>query len=195
MSAFAQFRENERERRRDHIVASAIELFRKKSFHTIGMREIAKEAGISPASIYRYFPSQDDLYAEILLLRLPGLEQELKKYSKGDSLLTKKIAEITIGYFLTHDAEFQILCQFMLRKDLSEGAKAKFDALEKYYIRLLKKMTPDSERADGSRLLYPTILASLIGIAMVINNQPDLSREEIRQLIHIPIQLIVDGIQ
>ncbi|MEZ4549072.1 MAG: helix-turn-helix domain-containing protein [Desulfobacterales bacterium] len=53
--------------RKQLIIKAANGTFEEKSFHEIGMRDIAVKAGVSAASIYRYFPSRDDLFVEALI--------------------------------------------------------------------------------------------------------------------------------
>lgn len=59
-------RDLEREARRSIIPDAAVDLFVCKSFKQVSMRDIAKQAGTSPASIYRYFKDQDHLFVEAL---------------------------------------------------------------------------------------------------------------------------------
>ena len=66
-STLAKLRDEERETRKDLIVDAAVRLFAAKSYHRVGMREIAAEAGMSPATIYRYFSDRDELFVEALL--------------------------------------------------------------------------------------------------------------------------------
>jgi AcrR family transcriptional regulator len=47
--------------RREAILAAALELFRKRSFHAVGIDEIGTAAGISGPGVYRHFPSKDSL--------------------------------------------------------------------------------------------------------------------------------------
>ncbi len=80
MSAFNELRKNEHEVRRGLIIDAVMELFADKSFHEIGMREIASSVGISAAAIYRYFPSQDDLFVEALSRELAIIQQKMKEW-------------------------------------------------------------------------------------------------------------------
>ncbi len=79
MSAFNKLKENEREARRDIIINATLKLFEKKPFHEIGMRDIALEVDIAPASIYRYFPSRDELFVETLIQDIKKVEQQFEK--------------------------------------------------------------------------------------------------------------------
>jgi AcrR family transcriptional regulator len=47
--------------RRDVILASALELFRQRGFHAVGIDEIGTAAGISGPAVYRHFKSKDSL--------------------------------------------------------------------------------------------------------------------------------------
>lgn len=47
------------EKRREEILAAAGKCFRKKGFHQTSMQELCAEAGLSPGSVYRYFPSKN----------------------------------------------------------------------------------------------------------------------------------------
>ena len=78
-SAFMKLREDEREIRKTLIMEAALKLFETKLFHEIGMREIAKEAGVSAATIYRYFPSRDDLFIEALIQDVNNIEKQLEQ--------------------------------------------------------------------------------------------------------------------
>ncbi|RLC30034.1 MAG: TetR/AcrR family transcriptional regulator, partial [Deltaproteobacteria bacterium] len=48
-SLFKNLRQNERELRKTIILDAAVKLFRDNVFNGVGMRDIAAEAGISPA--------------------------------------------------------------------------------------------------------------------------------------------------
>ena len=47
--------------RREAILAAALDLFRQRTFHAVGIDEIGTAAGISGPGVYRHFPSKDSL--------------------------------------------------------------------------------------------------------------------------------------
>lgn len=55
-----------RQARTDHILASARRCFARDGFHGAGTADICREAGISPANLYQYFASKDDLILAIV---------------------------------------------------------------------------------------------------------------------------------
>ncbi|OYQ37815.1 hypothetical protein CHU95_00450 [Niveispirillum lacus] len=55
-----------RQARTDHILAAARRCFARHGFHGAGTADICRDAGISPASLYQYFASKDDLILAIV---------------------------------------------------------------------------------------------------------------------------------
>ena len=52
--------------RRETVLDAAIKVFARRSYHAAGTAEIAREAGISEPTIYRYFDSKRELYLAAL---------------------------------------------------------------------------------------------------------------------------------
>ena len=77
-SRFAELKEKEKEARKQILIESALALFAKKPFFEVGMREVADEAGISPATIYRYFSSQEELFNEAFIQDISSVSKEFK---------------------------------------------------------------------------------------------------------------------
>jgi AcrR family transcriptional regulator len=60
-------KERERGRRRQQIMVAAKRVFSKKSFNKATMEDIAKEAELSPGTIYLYFKNKEELFASLSL--------------------------------------------------------------------------------------------------------------------------------
>src|SRR4051812_4229160 len=52
--------------KRQAILESASKLFAAKSFDKVRMEDVAQDAGIGKVTIYRYFPTKEDLYSRLL---------------------------------------------------------------------------------------------------------------------------------
>lgn len=77
---------------RERILASALKLFSKKGYIGATTREIAKEAGIAEITLFRYFPSKEKLFEEVItthsfLPALKGLMPEIRTMSYHDALM------------------------------------------------------------------------------------------------------------
>lgn len=53
--------ETTRAQRRQHILASALRCFSRDGFHATSMEQVITEAGMSSASVYRYFRSKEEI--------------------------------------------------------------------------------------------------------------------------------------
>ncbi len=54
-------KERERERRRQQIIVAAKRVFSDKGFNRATMEDIAKEAELSPGTLYLYFKNKDEI--------------------------------------------------------------------------------------------------------------------------------------
>ena len=68
--------------RREAILAAALELFRRRGFHAVGIDEIGTLAGISGPGVYRHFPSKSSLLVALfdgLSDRMLAAAEEIRK--------------------------------------------------------------------------------------------------------------------
>ncbi len=183
-STFLQLKEGERERRKELILDAAVKLFTEHPFSNIGMREIAKEAGISPASIYRYFSSRDAILMEVLGQEIQEGEQlQIERLERGAA----SIEEIAIGiidFFLDRESMLQMLSHFMLQDKVDPEIQDRFQSAKRYFLEHFEKLMLDAGVAPGNVQLFShSFFASILGILMVFKNfEGDM--EECRQQLH-----------
>ncbi|WP_448204867.1 TetR/AcrR family transcriptional regulator [Azospirillum sp. sgz302134] len=67
--------------RREHLIEIALDLFNRHGFHQTGIDTLMRESGVSKTTLYKYFPSKEDLVLEALKLRsartLRGIEERV----------------------------------------------------------------------------------------------------------------------
>lgn len=73
------------DRRRGQIIAAAIKLFGARGYYTVTIKDIAKEAGISPGLIYQYFRNKEDVLLFTLMERLDRYQAEVEGAIAGES--------------------------------------------------------------------------------------------------------------
>lgn len=56
----------DKEKKQEHLLHSALAMFKKKPFDKVTVDDIAHEAGVSKGVVYLYFKSKDDLYMSLL---------------------------------------------------------------------------------------------------------------------------------
>ena len=79
-------KEREKERRRQQIIVAAKRVFSEKGFNKATMEDIAKEAELSPGTLYLYFKNKEELYASLSLRILQFLHIRVSHVNKEASL-------------------------------------------------------------------------------------------------------------
>lgn len=108
----------EKDSRKKQILKSARVLFFKKGFNKVTVDEIAKSSELGKGSIYLYFDSKEEIYAQILLNDIDNFNRQvsvlLEKESTASDLLTE-FSNIYIDFFLSDSELFRILMSYMLQ--------------------------------------------------------------------------------
>ncbi|MGM0453162.1 MAG: TetR/AcrR family transcriptional regulator [Thermodesulfobacteriota bacterium] len=182
-STFEQLREDEREVRKQLIIKAAMELFEEKSFHEIGMRDIALKAGVSAASIYRYFPSRDDLFVEALIQDINIIEKRLQQRLENGSNI-EELAIAVVDYLIDNEATFQMMVHFMIRGELNPQALKKFNSVQRYFLNMFENVVKQTEGSKQLRLNAQAFFASLAGVVLTFRNYPGRTAEEKRKSVH-----------
>ncbi len=95
-------RRERKEHKRVSIVRAATDLFVEKDFHHVLMEEVAVRAGVGKGTLYRYFPTKEELYLAAIFAGWERLHEQLQvavsKEGSMDSTL-QKIAQGILGYF------------------------------------------------------------------------------------------------
>jgi AcrR family transcriptional regulator len=184
MSTFQKLRKVERETRKKLIIEAALELFSQKEFHQIGMRDIAKRAGISAAAIYRYFPSRDDIFVEALVRHMQIVESMFEKKVADGQTSLEELAMASVDYLLENESVFQMMGHFMITGQIQPKAMERFNAMQRQFLNILEKFNHQSDIGINNRLVTHAFYASIIGVVMAFKKYPGRSSEDIKRHIH-----------
>jgi len=113
-------REQEKDNRRKRILEAARALFFAKGFKNVTVDKIAKFSELGKGSIYLYFSSKEDIYAQILLNDIEAFNQQAsalfsKKKTAAD--LLSEFSYFYANFFLNDPELFRILMTYMLQPD------------------------------------------------------------------------------
>ncbi len=181
-SRFAELKEREKQARKQIVIESALALFAKKPFYEVGMREVADEAGISPATIYRYFPSQEELFNEAFI-------QDISSVSKGFERMVEKDEPVSIEAFaikfvdhlIENESSFQMMTYLMLKDELAHPVLGRFDSVTKIFFDLFAKLLERHGLTEENARLYShAFIASITGILMTFRNSPLKDKKTVR---------------
>jgi AcrR family transcriptional regulator len=97
-------KEREKERRRQQIIVAAKRVFSEKGFNKATMEDIAKEAELSPGTLYLYFKNKEELYASLSLRILQYLNIRITHVNKEESLSPEqKVKSLMEAMFDVYD--------------------------------------------------------------------------------------------
>ena len=85
--------------RREEILASAITVFATKSYQGTTVRDIAKEAGVSEALLYKYFPSKKALFLEAFERSNKYLFEKLQENLRSSKRPREMARELFLFYY------------------------------------------------------------------------------------------------
>ena len=80
--------------KRQHVVETAYTLFKRAGFHATGIDRIIAEADVAKMTMYRHFPSKDELIVEVLDYRARRFERQLDQLAQEVATPERKIAKI-----------------------------------------------------------------------------------------------------
>lgn len=190
MSTFQKLRKEERETRKNLIIDAAMDLFSQKDFHKIGMRDIAKRAGISAAAIYRYFPSRDDVFVEALVRHMKVVEELFEKNVAEGRTTLEELAMGSVDYLLENESVFQMMGHFMITGQIQPKAMERYNAMQRNFLDILEKVNNQTDIGMNSRLVTHAIYAAITGVVMSFRNYPGRSPEEIKRHIHRLVRIV-----
>ena len=179
-STFGSLRRQERESRRQIILEAAERVFGSKPFTQVPMRGIAGEAGISPASIYRYYPDQQSLFIEAFLQGADQITGTLDAITAapGENA-TMEAAEAFIQYLADNGHYFRMMTHFMLDGSLDEEQAGRLNAAERTLLEHFDRLFEAGLPQKQARLYSHAFFAALNGILITFWQYPGRSREEL----------------
>lgn len=173
---FRELKEIEREERRNAIIAAAERVFARKPFDKVSIRDIAREAGISHALIYRYFPDQQSLFVEAFLRGVDELVPLIEKAAKKD---IEAVAETYLRFLIAHDELFRMMTHFMLDGNLSGDLLSKLNAVERSLLDRLEGLFNKKPGQNEGRYYAHSFFAALNGVLISFRDYPGRKREEV----------------
>jgi len=183
--------EAERETRKQLILTAALTLFGEKQISKVGMRDIAGEAGISPALIYRHFEDQDELFIEAFVKKSKEMIANFETTLSSQQIVSiEKIAKEFIHYLLNHPYFFRMMTYFMLDHTLTEKHLDQFNMAIRELLSIFDSGFELSGLKKDVRLHSHALLSALNGVMITFHHYPGRSEDETEAHINKIVALI-----
>jgi AcrR family transcriptional regulator len=176
-----ELRIKEREIRRELILAAAQRLFAEKDFRSVTVREIAREAGVSPGTIYRYYENVDDLFIDILLAGARAITRLIDAECRtniGCSL--RRFCEIYIAYLNENMTFYQMMGHFMLGGNFPPEKAEKLNPVMRALMDRVEGIIQKAGLKGDTRLVSHALFSALNGIMISYARYPGRNLDEIR---------------
>jgi len=184
---FENLRSREKIARKSLIVEAAGRVFAVKPFNEVSIRDIAKEAGISHALIYRYFPDKQSLFVEAYINGAEEIGKIVERViDKGRKPDIAKVSDAFISYLMDNDQYFRMMTHFMLDGSLSGEELEKLNATERHLFDQFDKLFRKMNKPEPVRLLSHALFAALNGVLITFRNYPGRKPKDVRRhMLHI----------
>ena len=200
-------RGKEKDSRKKLILKSASTLFFKKGFNNVTVDEIAKSSELCKGSIYLYFNSKEEIYAQILLNDIEDFNQQVyvllnKKKIAADLLV--EFSNIYVDFFFNDGELFRILMTYMLqpaKMNLTEKLNSQILTANARSIdvigKILKLVVSSKEFSANINLKQNqnAIWGLLNGIISlyIFSGSPIKRRERINSTIKLALEVFIKG--
>lgn len=188
------------EDRRKQILRCAVKVFAKSNYKSTRVSDIAKEAGISEAAIYKHFPKKETIYLEILehISRRVITVWE-NEYEKNEDVI-EVIRDMAVAYYLrmiNHPDELKL--QFQAISEIDQPGIAKrlhddHDYYLGYFGKILKRGIKQGVIRKDLDVKTMSWLFNAIGIvinmAALLKFDKEFGEKEIRKISEHVIRLV-----
>ena len=127
---------------RKRLEAAALEVFSATDFHRASIREVARKAGVSFASIYKYYGSKEGLIFSSLDSAFQGLSDRLIDHLQGISDLKERLRKavwVELDFYERHPDLGQILFLTVPFKKWMEDRTFKQEKFINVYLEVLRQ--------------------------------------------------------
>jgi AcrR family transcriptional regulator len=176
---FMDLKEQEKIQKKNLILDVAEKIFSEKPFDDVNMRDLAREVGISPGSIYTYFPDKESLYVAVSLRgfqRAVDIMNEM--ISSGDNTLDKiavrYMEEMIDNYDYMRIVQHCVMDGKFRTQESIDELKVISRELFSIFDRILEKETDMPDIRAVTHLIFSV----LNGIVFTFGKYPGRTREE-----------------
>jgi AcrR family transcriptional regulator len=160
--------ERRREQTRAAIADAAVGLFIERGFADTTMEDVAEAAGVSRRTVYRHFPTKDDLVFEQPRRWMAQFNAEIALPHPGESM--RQVCRrglIAVASFIASTAS-SVLPAFTVYQVTPSLRGANGRLQDEWFERLVALLTPARPPGAARRLQIATIAGALVGTTTML---------------------------
>ncbi|MCZ7646446.1 MAG: TetR/AcrR family transcriptional regulator [Planctomycetota bacterium] len=158
------------------ILEAAVKLFTSRDYHVVLVEDIADQAGVGKGTVYRYFPTKEALYLELVNLAVDRASEviaDAAERSESAPRRLRRAVAMTLEYFRINEPFLQILWHDKVfrtcreRKDLGKKRAEVRDCFARILAEGIAEgsFRSDMEPAVGAMILMASIQSFLRNFA------------------------------
>jgi AcrR family transcriptional regulator len=171
--------------KREQIVGAASRVFAARPYHVVRMDDVAAAARVGKGTLYRYFPSKEDLYLGVVAGAFDLLISELERVEAeglAPEVALSRMIEAIVETFARHLPFFRLMQQgearLFLRK--KQVVRARRDRIADGLARVLDRGAQTGVFRKVDRDLGPSMLIGLVW-GTTLNHADDTPAEMLAQ--------------
>ncbi len=193
-------RRRSRNETRNRILNKADELFRQYGFTKTTVADIARDLGMSPANIYKFFPSKNAIVQACADRNLSQIRQESVLIARSSIPATERIRQITLMIYRFHRNLFRNEQQIF--RMVSQAVEEDWEAIEIYHSFLFltfKKLIQEGMRSGEVRNDNPDTLTTSVLDALHIALHPHIrhswNKDESEDRVRAHVDLVIAAVR
>jgi AcrR family transcriptional regulator len=179
-------RREQKERTRIALLDAALQLLEGKSFGSLGLREVAREAGVVPTAFYRHFASMDELGLALIDDSFRTLRRMIRD-ARAEPLAYGHVIRRSVEILVQHVHEHRLHFRFVAR-ERSSGVPALRQAIRAEIRLFSSELATDLARfpyldrwsTEDLGVLATLIVNTMVSTAEAIIDAPS-GRPEVEQ--------------
>jgi AcrR family transcriptional regulator len=194
-------REASKNETRQLILRAARRLFAKKGMEHCTIRDIARKASVSPASVVVHFKNKTALLEEALREDIDQAMAELMASLPPDSAILARLMHLTTGFFRLYDQNRDLYRAFIHRTLFEpESATPNLSRQSAQYLLFLSDMVEEGKVRGNIRKEVNTEVAAgaifslYIGALIMLFRRPEMTVEEVAEVLATMTEHYLKGI-
>ena len=192
-------RKEEKQKTSRNLVAAALKLSAEKGFSSLSLREVSKEAGITPAAFYRHFHDMEELGLVLIDEVGLGLRQLLREsrrsFDKKGSAVRSSVE--TFIQYITDNANLFRVLQGERQGSSSAFRKALFAELGRFIEDLAEDLEQGAAKLNQPLEDAALAAEAIVAVAFTVGGEaldlPKQRRVELTERIIKEIKMILRG--